>query len=666
VAETILAKMAVQISANTAELNKKLSQASGSLQSFQKNVAGLASGMAAAFGVREIAAFTLEISRLAGEAKGVSEAFDRLPRSERLMKDLKAATGETVSELDLMKRTVQATNFGISLGALPKLLEFASIRAQQTGQSVDYLVDSIITGIGRKSPLILDNLGISAVALKEKMGGVAIATASVGQVADAVGKIAEDSLKNMGTMSDNASTQLQRLNAEWENFKVTLGTAANETGVLTKGLGVITDTLKSFSTESTSAAEKFTAFVTAVATGGTSLLLLNAETAKRTAEANAQDEKRIKIFQNFARGYNDITKAATDFKNIQYQNILQAQMEQARLEKYTPELKDEIETQKVRIKVFRDLIDVANQYLPSQEELAKSNEKQIVSLESLNEKLKELNAQFESTDTTDKKKLANIGSEILATKDLIATLEELRQKQEQLQTNFAKEQLANAKAGKETVIEEPKALAKPTGEGFLKETLPGFEGFSAAGDTKDLSGYEMERVQIQLTTEEYQRAFEIKRELDEEESARRVEMANAAAEYGAVIGESLGDAISGQKKFSDAMKQMTGQLIKMFLQRALAGIISSAATAGGPPPVAIALAAAGVAAISAMFSKLGASGGGGGGGGLSSGRTQSSVSRVSRLGQEGQQILLSGEFRIRGGDLVYAINQQDYKTGRTG
>jgi hypothetical protein len=247
VAETILAKMAVQISANTAELNKKLSQASGSLQSFQKNVAGLASGMAAAFGVREIAAFTLEISRLAGEAKGVSEAFDRLPRSERLMKDLKAATGETVSELDLMKRTVQATNFGISLGALPKLLEFASIRAQQTGQSVDYLVDSIITGIGRKSPLILDNLGISAVALKDKMNGVAVASASVGEVADAVGKIAEDSLKNMGEFSDNTSSKVQTLTASWDNFKVALGRTVNESGILQKAMNGLTQVFDLFS-----------------------------------------------------------------------------------------------------------------------------------------------------------------------------------------------------------------------------------------------------------------------------------------------------------------------------------------------------------------------------------------------------------------------------------
>jgi hypothetical protein len=187
VADIQLAKLAIVISANTAQLAASLKSAQGQLKDFTSGITKVGGIIAGAFAVKEIAGFALEVSKLAGEADGVEAAFNRLPNATRLMLDLKEATGGTVSELDLMKRTVQATNFGISLESLPKLLEFAAVRAQQTGQSVEYLVDSIVTGIGRKSPLILDNLGISAVALKEKMGGVAVATASVGEVADAVG-----------------------------------------------------------------------------------------------------------------------------------------------------------------------------------------------------------------------------------------------------------------------------------------------------------------------------------------------------------------------------------------------------------------------------------------------------------------------------------------------
>ena len=52
---------------------------------------------------------------------------------------------------------------------LGSYLAFATKRAEETGQSVDYLVDSIIMGIGRKSPMILDNLGISIVDIRNEM-----------------------------------------------------------------------------------------------------------------------------------------------------------------------------------------------------------------------------------------------------------------------------------------------------------------------------------------------------------------------------------------------------------------------------------------------------------------------------------------------------------------
>lgn len=228
----ILAKMAVEISANNAKFGAALSKSQRELATFTKGVTGLAKTLGIAFGVQQAARFTLEISKLAGEAQGVNAAFERLPQSIKLMEDLKAATGGTVSELDLMKRAVQASNFDISLASLPKLLEFATLRAQQTGQSVDYLVDSIVTGIGRKSKLILDNLGISAVQLDKALGGVSVAAASVGQVADAVGTIAEENLKNMAGFAENASTKIQRLSASYDNLKVALGGVLNDTGIL--------------------------------------------------------------------------------------------------------------------------------------------------------------------------------------------------------------------------------------------------------------------------------------------------------------------------------------------------------------------------------------------------------------------------------------------------
>jgi hypothetical protein len=116
------------------------------------------------------------------------------------LETLRKATRGLVSDLELMKVTVQAGNFGIPIEQMGKLLEFATKRAAETGQSVDYLVNSIVTGIGRKSPLILDNLGISAVRLKEKFGGVAIEAQSIADVAQAVGDIAAEEMGKMGSL----------------------------------------------------------------------------------------------------------------------------------------------------------------------------------------------------------------------------------------------------------------------------------------------------------------------------------------------------------------------------------------------------------------------------------------------------------------------------------
>ena len=124
-----------------------------------------------------------------------------------------------------MKRAVQFQNFGLDLAQLPKLLEFATKRAQQTGQSVDYLVDSIVTGLGRKSVLNLENHGISSSRLNAEI-------AKTGDFFGSVGNIVDKELVKMGDHLETNVTKTERLSASWENFKVSVGKAANETGLL--------------------------------------------------------------------------------------------------------------------------------------------------------------------------------------------------------------------------------------------------------------------------------------------------------------------------------------------------------------------------------------------------------------------------------------------------
>ena len=106
---------------------------------------------------------------LAKQGEGIRIAFERLGRPG-LLDNLKEATHGTVSELELMKQAIKFENFKLPLEDLATYLAFAQQKAKDTGESIDYLVTSIVNGLGRQSKQILDNLGISAAELTKRMG----------------------------------------------------------------------------------------------------------------------------------------------------------------------------------------------------------------------------------------------------------------------------------------------------------------------------------------------------------------------------------------------------------------------------------------------------------------------------------------------------------------
>jgi hypothetical protein len=99
-----------------------------------------------------------------------------------------------------------------------KYLAFAQLRAQQTGESVEYMTESIITGLARQSIPILDNLGLSAVELNKE-------AAKTGSIFSAAGVIIDRSMAQSGKAIDTAGSKIERMNAKWENTKVAVGNA---------------------------------------------------------------------------------------------------------------------------------------------------------------------------------------------------------------------------------------------------------------------------------------------------------------------------------------------------------------------------------------------------------------------------------------------------------
>lgn len=238
----LLKDLIIKLGLDSSGVDKGVNQANNSLGGLKNMVGKVGAAMGIAFGVSEIISFGKEIIGLASKTEGVKRAFDRLGMPS-LMNDLKQATRGAVSEFDLMKSAVSANNFKIPLENLSSYLSFATRRAEETGQSVDYLVDSIIMGIGRKSPMILDNLGISILDIRNEME-------KTGDMAKAVANIINAEMAKAGSSADTAATKFGQLSAKWNDFKTALGGGLSEgskspVSWLTSALETMTNYIKS-------------------------------------------------------------------------------------------------------------------------------------------------------------------------------------------------------------------------------------------------------------------------------------------------------------------------------------------------------------------------------------------------------------------------------------
>ena len=150
------------------------------------------------------------------QAEGIKYRFEQIGGTAVYLEELRTHTHGLVNDLDLMKATVKAKDFNIPMKDLGTYLEFAQLKAQQTGESVDYLVDSIVTGLGRQSVQILDNLGISAAELKSKM-------AQGKTMTEAVAEVINTQLSQAGEHFETEAERAQRKLIELQNEQMRVG-----------------------------------------------------------------------------------------------------------------------------------------------------------------------------------------------------------------------------------------------------------------------------------------------------------------------------------------------------------------------------------------------------------------------------------------------------------
>lgn len=194
------------------KFNSKLTGAIGTIGKFAGVAGGLAAGVSLADWFANTTAKAVELAR---EAEGVRLAFERLNKPN-LLDNLRQATHNTVTDVELMKQAVKFKDFNLNIEQMGTLLAFAQQKAKDTGESVDYMVNSIVTGLGRQSLMILDNLGISAAEVKAQMKGT-------GDMTKAVAEIIKKKMAESGEYVETAADRAKQKEVELQNALEELG-----------------------------------------------------------------------------------------------------------------------------------------------------------------------------------------------------------------------------------------------------------------------------------------------------------------------------------------------------------------------------------------------------------------------------------------------------------
>jgi len=204
----------------------------------------------------------------ASELQGVSMQFAILTQnieggSKGMLNALQDASGGMVSMRDLMTKFNDAASL-VNLEfaqKLPQAMGLLTKVSAATGTDVNYLLDSLVKGVGRVSPMILDNLKIQV--------GVAEATAYATEM---FGKEAE-ALTKSEQQAAMMELTLTKLEEKFGALPDTTQTLAAQTAVLDANFQDIGDTLGTFFIPAaTTLMEAFnkivTAFKLAISEGG--------------------------------------------------------------------------------------------------------------------------------------------------------------------------------------------------------------------------------------------------------------------------------------------------------------------------------------------------------------------------------------------------------------
>lgn len=177
--------------------------------------------------------------KLAASFQSLEESYSRMTQQagingDLLLSKLQQVSAGTVSNNNLILASNRAMALGVGkdMDTVTKLMEIARLKGRALGLDTTQAFSDIVTGIGRGSPLILDNLGIT-IKLGEAQDKYAKSLGkTAAQLTDTEKKNAllfavleegNKELENAGELTVTVAERMQQLTARIENLKIAVG-----------------------------------------------------------------------------------------------------------------------------------------------------------------------------------------------------------------------------------------------------------------------------------------------------------------------------------------------------------------------------------------------------------------------------------------------------------
>lgn len=234
---TKVASLYAEIGAKTDSFESGAARVLGGLGKLVTNTTVLTAALTVMKGSFDMAQQGAQLERLSDT--GAEMARQLGGNLDEIVRKVKAASLNTVSDMDIIASANKAMMLGLGADAdqLANLMQVAALRGRAMGISTTQAFDDIVRGIGRTSPLILDNLGIvvnAKTTYEEYAKGIGKSSGELTRqekIQALLNRVLDEGnqmLAKAGGLAEDNATQFERLSASTEDYKNSVKLAFSE------------------------------------------------------------------------------------------------------------------------------------------------------------------------------------------------------------------------------------------------------------------------------------------------------------------------------------------------------------------------------------------------------------------------------------------------------